>query len=83
MVLMLFAALGFVLGYRLGITRRGFVVMAATAVGGAVLQMGHLLTTSDRTWMTMLPLVIGTIIVAFMLCGALARRTVPDGGRAL
>ena len=82
MVLMLFAVLGFVLGHRLGNTRRGFVVMAAVAVGGAMLQIGHLLTTSERSWMTMLPLVISAVVVAFMLLGSLLRRAAPGVGKA-
>jgi hypothetical protein len=82
MVLILFAVLGLVLGYRLGMTRRGFVVMATAAVGGTVLQIGHLLTSSDRSSMTMLPLVVGAIVVASMVIGSLARRTATDGGKA-
>ena len=81
MVLVLFAVLGFGLGYRLGTTRRGFVTMAATAVGSAVLQIGHLLTTSERSWMTMLPMVIGAVVVASMLFGALVQRAAPDAGK--
>ena len=82
MVLVLFAALGFGMGYRLGITRRGFVTIAAAAVGSTVLQIGHLLTTSERSWMTMLPIVIGAIVVASMLFGALVQRAAPDAGKA-
>ena len=75
MVLLLFAALGFVLGYRLGMGRRGFVTLAAVSIGASVAQVVHLASTSDRSWMTMLPLVVGTVIVAGMLLGALARKT--------
>ena len=75
MLLLLFAALGFVLGYRLGMTRRGFVTLAAVSIAASALQVAHLVTTSYRSWMTMLPLVVGTVIVASMLLGALARPT--------
>ena len=74
MVLLLFAASGFVLGYRLGMTRRGFVMLAAVSLGSAAIQVAHLASTSDRSWMTMLPLIVGAVIVASMLLGALARR---------
>ena len=82
MVLVLFAVLGFAVGYRLGITRRGFVAMAAAAVGMTVVQIGHLLTTSERSGMTMLPVVIGAIVVISMLFGALVQRATPDAGKA-
>jgi hypothetical protein len=74
MLLILFAVVGAILGYRLGTTRRGYVTIAVVSITSAILQVGHLLTSSERSSMTMLPLVIGTIIVASMLGGALARR---------
>ena len=73
MLLLLFAALGYVAGNRLGITARGFVAIAAVSIGASVLQVVHLLTASDRTWMTLLPMVVGTLIVAGMLIGAVTR----------
>ena len=74
MLLILFALLGSFLGYRLGTTPRGYVTMAVVSISSAVLQIAHLFTSSDRSSMTMLPLVVGTIVVAFMLGGALVRR---------
>jgi len=82
MVLLMFALSGALLGYWLGTTRRGYVTMAAVSIGSAALQIGHLLTSSDRSWMTMLPLVVGTVVVAFMLVGALARRHAPQSPSA-
>lgn len=75
MVLLLVAALGGFIGYRLGTSRRGFVTLAAVSIGASIVQVGHLMTTSDRSAMTLLPLVVGTVVVASMLLGALARRT--------
>lgn len=75
MLLLIIAAIAFVLGRQLGTTRRGFVAMGVVSIGAAVLQVAHLATTSDRTWMTMLPLVIGTVVVAGMLLGALVRKS--------
>jgi hypothetical protein len=69
MLLIIFAVFGLLLGYRLGTTRREYVTIAMVSIGSAALQMGHLLTSSDRSSLTMLPLVIGTIVVTFMLCG--------------
>ena len=74
MLLLLFGGVGFLLGYRLGITRRGQVAIAVVSIGAAAVQVGHLVTTVDRSWMTMLPLVVGAVIVASMLLGGLARR---------
>lgn len=75
MVLLLVAALGAFIGYRLGMSRSGFVTLAVVSLSASVVQVGHLMTTSDRSAMTLLPLVVGTVVVASMLLGALARRT--------
>ncbi|HKE83770.1 MAG TPA: hypothetical protein VKB50_08455 [Vicinamibacterales bacterium] len=74
MTLLLFGVLGFALGYRLGMSRRGFVTLAIVSIGASIAQVGHLLTTTERSAMTMLPLVVGTVIVSTMLLGALVRR---------
>lgn len=82
MTLIVFAALGVMLGYLLGITRRGFVTMAAVSIGSVVLEIGHLLTSTNRAWITLLPVVIGAVVVAGMLLGALVRhRSRDDEGR--
>ena len=75
MLLIVFAALGFGIGYRLGLTRPGFVTLAAVSIGASVLQVVHLVATTDRTSMTMLPLVVGAVVVASMLVGVLTRKT--------
>ena len=82
MVLLLIAALGGFVGYRLGTSRRGFVTLAAVSISASVVQVGHLMTSSDRSAMTLLPLVVGTVVVASMLLGALARRTVRPSNAA-
>ena len=73
MLLLVFAASGFALGYWLGIAKRGFVTLGTVSIGTSLLQVVHLLTTTDRTRMTMLPLVVGTVVVANILAGALVR----------
>jgi hypothetical protein len=73
MLFLMFAALGFGFGYWLGMGKRGFITLGAVSVGTSVLQVVHLVTTTDRTMMTMLPLVVGTIVVTGMLLGALVR----------
>ena len=75
MVLLLAAALGCFIGFRLGTSRGGFVTLAAISLGTSAVQIGHLMTTSDRSAMTLLPLVVGTVVVVSMLLGALAPRT--------
>jgi hypothetical protein len=82
MVLLMFAVAGGLLGYWLGTTRRGYVTVAAVSIGSAALQIGHLLRTSDRSSMTMLPLVVGTVVVASMLIGGLAKRRAPQSTSA-
>jgi hypothetical protein len=76
MLLLVFAALGFAAGYWLGIARRGFVSLGAVSIATSVLQVVHLLITKDRTMMTLLPLVVGTVVVTGMLLGALLRTTI-------
>jgi len=63
MLLLLFAVLGFAIGNRLGMSVRGFVVLAMISITASV----------DRTWMTLLPMLVGTIIVAGMMIGAVTR----------
>jgi len=75
MLLLLFAALGFGLGRWLGIGRRGFVALAVVSVGTSVFQVVHLAMSTDRTSMTMLPLVVGTLVIVGMVAGALARKS--------
>lgn len=82
MVLLMFAVLGAFLGQRLGTGRQGFVTMALVSISAATVQLGHLFATSERASMTMLPLVVGTIVVASMLAGALARRRSSDPSSA-
>ena len=73
MLLLGLGALGFALGYRLGVAKRGFIAVGLVSIGASLLQMGHLFATTDRTQMTMLPLVVGTVVVAGMLIGGLLR----------
>lgn len=74
MLLLIFAAIGFFLGRQLGMTPRGFVTMGMVSIGATGLQIAHVATAADRSVMTMLPIVIGAVVVAAMLLGALVRR---------
>jgi len=69
----MFAVVGFFVGYRLEMTRAGYVTMALTTVGFSAGQIIHLFITKSREAMTMLPLVVGLLLVLFMLLGALVR----------
>jgi hypothetical protein len=73
MVLLLFAVIGFLIGYRLGMSRAGYITLALTAVLSSAGQIIHLLMTQHRELVTMLPLVVGGILVLFMLVGAVVR----------
>ena len=74
MLLLIFAAIGFFLGRQLGPTPRGFVTMGMVSIGATGLQIAHLAIAVDRSMMTMLPLVIGAVVVATMLLGAFVGR---------
>jgi hypothetical protein len=76
MFLLLFAAGGFGVGFWLEMTRSGYVVMALTGVGFIAGEVVHALTTTNRTSLTLLPLVIGLVLTTFMLAGALTRLAV-------
>ena len=76
MFLIIFAAVGFFVGFRLEMTRGGYVTMALTSVAFFAGEIVHVLTTTNRAALTMLPLVIGLILVAFMLVGASIRLVV-------
>ena len=82
MVLLIVAVVGAFVRYRLGPSHRGFVTVALVSIGSAAVQIGHLFTTGERSSMTMLPLVVGTILVASILAGALARRTSSNSSKA-
>ena len=76
MALLLFAVIGFLVGYRLEMSRLGYVTMALTAVATAIGQILLLFTTQDREAMTLLPLLGGALLVLFMLMGAITRRAI-------
>jgi hypothetical protein len=77
MVLVLVTVVGFLVGYRFEMTRVGYVTLALTALGSSVVQVIHLLTSHSREAMTLLPLIVGFVLVLFMLLGALIRLLVP------
>ena len=71
MIFLLFIVVGFLVGRKLGESRRGFVVIGGITVASAAAQMAEGLMTTDRFGVTMLPLVGGTLVVVGMLVGAL------------
>ena len=76
MSLALFAVLGFFVGYRLEMSRAGYVTMAVTTVGFSAGQIVQVLIAKSPEAITMLPLVVELILVLFMLIGALVRLAV-------
>ena len=73
MVLVLFAVVGFSVGYWLEMSRAGYVTMSLTAVAFSAGQIALLLLTSRRDLVTILPLIIGLLLTSFMLFGSLVR----------
>ena len=76
MVLFIFAVIGFLVGYKLEVTRAGYLTMALTTLGFSAGQIALLFLTKSREAMTILPLVVGLVLVLFMLLGALFRMVV-------
>lgn len=73
MSLMIFAIVGFLIGYRFEMTRAGYLAMAFTSIAVFAVQIVHVATTKDRASLTLLPMVLGFLVVSFMLLGALSR----------
>ena len=82
MALLLFAVIGIAVGYWLEMSRAGYITMALTAVGSALGQIVLLFVTQNREAMTMLPLVVGVILVLFMLLGALGHMAIRSRRKA-
>jgi hypothetical protein len=73
MILIILAALGVTVGYLLGLTRRGVLVMVAVFLGSLALEIEHLLASANRGEMTMGPLVAGLMLAGSMLLGAFSK----------
>ena len=82
MVLLIFAVIGLLVGYRLGMTRAGYITLALTTFGFSVGQIVLLFATRSRDAMTMLPLVLGATLVLSMFLGALLRLAIRDKAKA-
>lgn len=70
MVLVMFAAVGSALGYRLHTTLAGYAALAVMAVVFPAVQIALVLLVRDRSTFTLLPLVIGVIMVLSTIAGA-------------
>jgi hypothetical protein len=82
MTLIIFAVFGLAVGYLLGLTRRGFVLMAVVFIGAFVVELVHLLLNTHREALTLLPLVLGVVTVLCMLLGAWVRHRREDNSSA-
>jgi uncharacterized membrane protein YeiH len=87
MVLVLLAVSGFLVGYRLGMTPAGYVTMALTTLGFSAGQIVDVSIAQSPESVTLLPLVVGLVLVVSMLIGAFLRlafrgRYDPDQPRA-
>ena len=70
MVLMMFAVIGSALGYRLHTSLAGYAALAVMAVVFPAIQIALVLLVRDRSTLTLLPLVIGVIMVVSTIAGA-------------
>jgi hypothetical protein len=66
----MFAALGCALGYRFHTTRAGYAALALMALLFPLLQIADVILVPDRNAQTMLPLLLGVIMVLFTIVGA-------------
>jgi hypothetical protein len=73
MVLVLFAVIGFLVGYWLEMSRAGYVTMALTSMGFSVGQFVQFSLAQTRSAIKLWPLEVGLLLVLFMVLGALAR----------
>jgi hypothetical protein len=73
MALLIFAALGYGLGYRFHTTRSGYATLALIALLFPLLQIADVILVRDRNAQTVLPLVIGLTMVFSTVLGAGAR----------
>jgi len=80
MLLLVFAAIGFWLGHYLGATRRAFVTAGLLSIGATILQIAHVAAAADRSTTTLLPIVIGAVLMAGMLLGGVLRRPSESSG---
>jgi len=81
------ALIGFGLGFWLDMSRAGYLTVALTSAALIAVEMIHVRTEQKRAEaneqkriiVTMLPLVIGLILIVFMVLGALARLILRGG----
>jgi len=69
MILLLFAALGFWLGYRFHTTNAGYATLGFIALAFPILQIADVVFVRDRQAQTLLPLVVGLTLILFTLAG--------------
>ena len=70
MFLLMTAAIGGALGYFLHTTRAGYATLALAALIFPLLQIADVILVRDRNAQTMLPLVLGVLMVLSMSVGA-------------
>ena len=77
MLLFIVALIGGMLGYRFNTTRRGYFALALMALVFPILQIADVVMVHDRSAQTMMPLVLGLIMVVSTLIGALVHTMSP------
>jgi hypothetical protein len=76
MVLVLVAAIGCFVGYRMGITRAGYVTISFTIIAFSAGQTVYWLLARSPETVTMMPIIVGLDLALFMVLGGLLRQAV-------
>ena len=72
MGLLLFAIIGFIVGYKFKTTSKAYIIMALVTISFFMCQFIILFVTKDKSQITILPALIGFIFMVFMFIGSLA-----------
>jgi hypothetical protein len=72
MTLILFAIIGFLVGYKFQTTPKAYIIMATVTISLFICQFIILLATIDKSQLTILPALIGFLFMFFMFIGSLS-----------
>jgi hypothetical protein len=72
MTLILFAIIGFLVGYKFRTTPKAYIIMATVTISFFICQFTILLATIDKSQLTILPALIGFLFMFFMFIGSLS-----------
>jgi len=73
MVLILFAIIGFLVGYKFQTSSKAYIIMALVTMSLFICQFTILFVTIDKSQITILPALIGFLFMLFMFIGSLSQ----------